>query len=147
MQIVSCQSNLTPCRALVRSIGILLRADPVAVAVLIAAAVVIAVTSVVGTGRSGPDRRGTHRSRTVSSPRIISSRITCYRATRATCYGITRADTGDGVCRPQAATVATAVDASGMHAASVKAAATSEPTTTAAAPASERVIRDKAGAD
>jgi hypothetical protein len=34
-----------------------------------------------------------------------------------------------------------------MHAASVKAAATSEPTTTAAAPASERVIRDKAGAD
>jgi hypothetical protein len=91
----------------------------------------------------------------ITVPRIISSRITRYRATRAACCGITRAaraDTCDRVCRARAALVAAAVDTSGMHAtsgkattASVKAAAsTSEP---AAAPTSERVIRDEAGAD
>jgi len=128
------------------SILILVRADGSAVGVLIAAAVVVAVA--IAVVRGGAERGGPDRGRSI--PRIISPRVTSDRTTRATCYGITwtaRSDARDRVSRAYTAPVTTAVETSGTHAASMKAAAaTSEPATTAA-PARGRVFRDEAGAD
>ena len=112
----------------IRSIGILLRADRIAVAILIATVTVVAI---------GSGCRGTDRCRPVDASADSGA---CYRAAIIPASGNCVSTTGNAVTAAADA-YRSATDAYG---ASVKA---STSAVTAAAPTCERIIRHEAGSD
>jgi hypothetical protein len=124
----------------IRSIGILPRADRIAVAILIAAVTVVAAVVAIGSGC-----RGTDRCRPVDAS---ADRGACYRAAIVAASGNCISATGNAVTAAanayRSATDAyrSATDAYG---ASVK--ASTSAVTAAAAPTCERIIRHEAGSD
>jgi hypothetical protein len=115
-----------------RSIGILLRADRIAVAILIAAVTVVAI----GSGCRGTDRCRPVDASTDRGAAIIAASGNCISAT---CNAVT---TAANAYRAAANAYRSATDAYG---ASVK--ASTSAVTAAAAPTCERIIRHEAGSD
>jgi len=125
---------------LVRSIGILPRADDIAVGILIAAIVIMAAVVAVGSRCRGADRRP------VSDPAIDASadRGACYRAAG---YCTVPIAASRNSISPASNAVTTSMNRSAPEMGGTSAIASTTPVAAAAkAPTCERIVRHKAGA-
>ncbi len=125
----------------VRSIGILPRADYIAVAILIAPIVVIAAIVAVGSRCRGADRRPISHSAIDAS----TDRGACYRAAG---YSAIRIAASRNTISPTSDAVTTAMNHSAPEMGRTSAIASTTPVAAATkTPTCERIIRHKAGAD
>jgi hypothetical protein len=124
----------------VRSIGILPRADYIAVAILIAAVVIIAAIVAVGSRGRGADRRPISHSAIDAS----ADRGACYRAAGYSAIPIAASRNS---ISPTGNAVTTTMNPSAPEMGGTSAIASTTPVAAAAkAPTCERIIRHKAGA-